>query len=188
VKVWDAQTGQELLSLQGLTGSVSGVAYSPDGKRLATSSGREPSYSTGTDREVKVWDAQTGQVVLSLKRQAVSGPRSSGAGSVAFSPDGKRLASGSGYHLKPGEVQVWDAETGQELLSLKGGDGSVAFSPDGKRLTSAWKVWDAQTGDELLTIKGATNGVFSPDGKRLASGAPDDPVKIWDATPLPEKP
>jgi WD40 repeat protein len=57
--------------------------------------------------------------------------------SVAFSPDGKRIASGAGYRNKPGEVKVWDTQTGQEVLDLKGAGGSVAFSPDGQRLASA---------------------------------------------------
>ena len=89
---------------------------------------------------------------------------------MAFSPDGKRLASASHY----GPVKVWDAQTGQELLTLKGHTGvvnSVAFSPDGKRLASASedhtvKVWDAQTGQVLLDLKmgghGSPRVAFSP--------------------------
>ena len=80
VKVWDAQTGQELLTLKGHTGQVNSVAFSPDGKRLA---------SAAADKTVKVWDAQTGQELLTFKGHT------GGVSSVAFSPDGKRLASGS---------------------------------------------------------------------------------------------
>jgi WD40 repeat protein len=79
-----------------------------------------------------------------------------------FSPDGKRLASASYDET----VKVWDAQTGQELLTLKGHSGnvkSVAFSPDG-------------------------SVAFSPDGHRLASAWHGGTLKIWDATPLPEKP
>ena len=97
-------------------------------------------------------------------------------------------------------AKVWDAQTGKELLSLKGHSGAitcVAFSPDNKRLATTSsdatiKVWDSQTGQELLTLaghSGRTNGVaFSPDGNRLAAGGPNGTVLIYDATPLPEKP
>jgi hypothetical protein len=143
VKLWDARTGQELLSLRGHTGGVSSVAFSPDGQRLA-SAGWDPAVTAG---EVKLWDARTGQEVLSLRGHtgAVS--------SVAFSPDGQRLASAS-YDKT---VKLWDARTGQELLSLRGHTGgvtSVAFSPDGQKLFG-WDVrglvlaWDAKTGKHL---------------------------------------
>jgi serine/threonine protein kinase len=109
-----------------------------------------------------------------------------GGPSVAFSPDGKRVANASFDQT----VKVRDAQTGQELLSLQGHTSwvySVAYSADGKRLASASedttvKVWDAQTGQELLSLKGhadvVTSVTFSPDGKRLASAG--DQVKVWD--------
>ena len=175
VKVWDAATGQETLTLKGHTGAVKSVAFSPDGKRLASAS---------CDQTVKVWDAATGQETLTLKGHTgvVTG--------VAFSPDGKRLASAS----QDRTVKVWDAATGQETLTLKGHTDrvtSVAFSPDGKRLASASedqtvKVWDAATGPGDAHPQGTHRrwscGVaFSPDGKRLASASRDRTVKVWDA-------
>jgi WD40 repeat protein/serine/threonine protein kinase len=170
------QCHSNLLTLQGHTGNIHSVAYSPDGKRLASGSG---------DTTVKVWDAQTGQELLTLRGHTLA------VSSVAYSPDGKRLASATRhFSVTSDEVKVWDAQTGQELLTLKGGSNSVVFSPDGKRLASAStgnrvKVWDAQTGQELLTLKGHTDMIwsvaFSPDGKRLASASEDKTVRVWDA-------
>jgi serine/threonine protein kinase len=168
-----------LLTLPGHTDWVYSVAYSPDGKRLASAS---------ADRTVKVWDATSGQLALTLKEH--TDPVFGGALSVAFSPDGQRLASAS----QDGTVKVWDATSGQLALTLKEHTHwviSVAFSPDGTRLASASedktvKVWDATSGQELLTFQGHTGGVrsvaFSPDGKRLASASTDQTVKVWDAT------
>src|SRR5262249_24366216 len=118
--------------------------------------------------------------LLTLPRHSGTSP---GDGSVAYSPDGKRLAFASGSLQDPAtvhEVKVCDAQTGQELFACKGHTGnitSVAYSPDGKRLASSAdkeiiKIWDAQTGQELLELKAHTDGIrkvaFSPDGKRLA--------------------
>jgi WD40 repeat protein/serine/threonine protein kinase len=172
VKVWDGHTGQELFTCKGHTNQVKGVVYSPDGNRLASGSGGYDQQDKPVPGEVKVWDARTGHELFTL--QARTGGY---IDSVAFSPDGKRLACVSGFL---GTVKVCDAQTGQELLSLKGADGNVAFNPDGKRLASGSKVWDAYTGQELLSLKGADGLVFSPDGKRLAS-ATGHVAKVWDA-------
>jgi WD40 repeat protein len=187
VRVWDAQTGQELFSFK--IGPSNGVAFSPDGKRLATS-GRW--QDGGVPGDVQVWDTQTGEELLSLKGFAGPYP------TLAFSPDGKRLASSprrsdidSADPPETGETKVWDAQTGQELFTLKDTLGSVTFSPDGKRLagsgggSSIVKVWDAQTGQELFNLKAGGNVnslAFSPDGHWLVADG-----RLWDATPLPEK-
>ena len=158
--------------LKGHTGKVNCVVFSLDGKRVASAS---------DDGTMKVWDAVSGQEMLTVKGNL------NGVMSVAFSPDGKQLASDAHHSVK-----VWDATSGQEVLTFDGGIlpariHRVAFSPDGKLLASSSfdqtvKVWDAAKGEELLTLKGHADGVrdvaFSPDGKRIASAGMDsDPVK-----------
>ena len=114
-----------------------------------------------------------------------SSPSRALAAVVAFSPDGKRLATRRLAETRGTEVKIWDAQTGQELLTFKGTPAclSVAFSPDGKRLASVsatWitkiygtvKVWDAQTGQELSqSIKGCEHGGVWPSA-RTASAWP----------------
>jgi len=112
--------------------------------------------------------------------------------SARFSPDGKRIVSGS----RDMTLKIWDAETGQETLTLTGHlnvVNSAIFSPDGKRIVSGsydntLKIWDAETGQETLTLKGHSATVncviFSPDGKRIVSGSSDKTLKIWDARPI----
>jgi len=108
---------------------------------------------------------------------------------VAWSPDGQRIASGSGDKT----VQVWDAATGGNALIYRGHASWVnaaAWSPDGRRIASAgWddtvQVWDAVTGDIIFTYHGHTKGVeavaWSPDGQRIASASNDDSVRVWQA-------
>ena len=178
VKVWDAVTGLETLTLNGHGDSVNCVAFSPDGSTIASGS---------HDTSVKVWDAATGQERLTFEGHADH------VTSVAFSPDGMRIASTSGAkHDSAGDVKVWDATTGQEALTFKGHAGgvrSVAFSPDGTRIASGSydrtvKVWDSTTGQERLTLNGHPAWVycvaFSPDGRRIASGT-SGVVKVWNA-------
>jgi WD40 repeat protein/serine/threonine protein kinase len=186
VKVWDMNTGQEVLTLSSFTNSVRCVQFSPDGRRLAA-------CCRGL---IQLWDAQTGREQLTWRDDPGRVEK------VSFSPDGRCLAAVSGLlAVDPdGEVMVRDAQTGQEVLRLRGHVGglrSVAFSPDGRRLASTGldqtvKLWDAATGQEVLTLRGHFDNVFcvafSADGHQLASASVDNTVRIWDATPLEREP
>ncbi|KAF6803547.1 hypothetical protein CPLU01_16110, partial [Colletotrichum plurivorum] len=143
VKLWDTATGQCQQTLEGHSHWVSSVAFSPDGRQLASGS---------DDRTVKLWDTATGQC-----QQTLEGHGSS-VWSVAFSPDGRQLASGSDDKT----VKLWDTATGQCQQTLEGHSSwvsSVAFSPDGRQLASGSydetvKLWDTATGQCQQTLEG----------------------------------
>src|SRR5262245_48422060 len=169
-KIWDAETGQVLHTLNGPCFTV---AFSPDGKRVASAGWAPAGGEGGRNCQLILWDAERGQQVFSVKSTRI-------AGNMAFRPDGKHLACGT---------KVFDAKTGEDVFDLKQtGDVCVAYSPDGKRLASgdrALKVWDAETGQEILTIQGIPDGIrnvaYSPDGKHLAGACYDRTLRIWDA-------
>ena len=158
---------------------VTSVAYSPDGRRIASGS---------EDSSAKVWDAKSGACAATLEGH------SNHVMSVAYSPDGRRIASGSDDK----SVRVWDTDTDSDsygacVATLEGHSKcvtSVAFSPDGRRIASgsedqSVRVWDAESGACVATLEGHSEWVmsvaYSPGGRNIASGSRDKSVRVWDA-------
>jgi hypothetical protein len=195
IRIWDAESGRELQTLTGYTGTVWAVAYSPNGCRIASGSNyrHEDDFQPYT---FLIWDAETGRLLQDLTGQG----QPHEVHSVAYSPDGRRIASGS---FDDTIIKIWDAESGRLLQTLTGHTDEVQcveYSPDGRRIASGSfdgiiRIWDAETGRQLRTLMGHTDIVhsvaYSPDGRRIASGSgfhsydeeklPDDTVRIWDA-------
>jgi WD40 repeat protein len=219
VKLWKTATGEELETLQRVDSDVLAAAFSRDNQLVAVAGGdrglslverqtgrvrfnaRHPSYvrsaalapdgkrlASNCERCVRVWDAGSGQELWSadlhdeLRAWRIATP-------LAFSPDGNRLAAGSGGN----NLHVYEAATGRLLATCPGHEGIVictAYSPDGKLLASGSfdqtvRLWDAATGRPLRTLSGHRDWVFSvaftPDGKMLASAGREGRVSLWDA-------
>jgi WD40 repeat protein len=154
---------------------VGGVAYSSDGKLIASSDDAE-----GVN-VIRVWDAETMR-----ERQLFRGHTRPVRG-VAFSPDCRRLLSGSW----DGTMRLWDVATGTELrrFPLPTGTDSVCFSPDGRYALSGSHrndahLWDVETGQKVRRFEGHTGVVtsvaFSPDGRQALTGSGDYTVRLWD--------
>lgn len=178
IRVWDTETGKvvsEFETLATCRATITCIALSPDGRKIAC----------GGEQTIFVWDTQIGRVVLLLEEHIEY------VSSVAFSPNGKLIASGS----LDTTVCIWDGETGNIVsgpLDKHTSDVcAVAFSFDSTRMVSGSAdnrifIWDVETGDMLSgPFEGHTNVVtsvaFSPDGKRIVSGSQDKTIRVWHA-------
>jgi eukaryotic-like serine/threonine-protein kinase len=176
---------QELFTLRGHTLAVRCVAFSPDGRTLASGSGE---WGNGEPGEVKLWNAATGQELNTLTGH--DGPIMA----VAFSPDSKLLATVDASFTNPKDsprLIVWNVGTGKEVYrrDVIQWMYSVAFSPDGKTIAAGagrGQVfrWEAATGNQLppLLQSGSIDFavVFTPDGQGLAAANRDGNVRLWD--------
>lgn len=165
-----AEQGRRLWFTLSDQGTVKSVAFSPDGKTLA---------SGGTNGYLRLWDLATRSNIGTLAghTDVVS--------SVVFSPDGSVLASGGADET----VRLWDLGTHANTVTLTGHDGpveSVAFSPDGKSLATGAhtiQLWDLAThaNTATLTSDAVPNSVaFNLGGETLASGGDDGNARLWD--------
>jgi WD40 repeat protein len=204
VKLWHGDTGHCLRTLQGYTNLVLSVAFSPDGQMLASGSADHTIKLwkvTPTHRTTKVGNYTQPTIHPSSPTRSVDAHESPHPAtfthslkghtdwvlSIAFSPDGHTIASGSFDQT----IRLWNRNTGLCLKVLQGHTNwihSVAFSPDSQLLASASsdqtiQIWDITTGDRLKTLVGHHSHVwsvaFSPDGQFLASGGDDSTVKLW---------
>jgi WD40 repeat protein len=188
--LWDVASGEGRLTLRGHASRVESVAFSPDGQSLASAScGAFDEEQSGrcVQGEIILWDVASGA------RQATLQGHTDLVTSVAFSPDGQTLASGSGSG--DGSIILWEVTTRQSKTTLKGHTwnvSSVAFSPDGHTLASSGGVltepgeiilWDLETRQRYANLEGHASRVnsvaFSPDGQTLASGSVDDSIILW---------
>ncbi len=171
-------------------GSVRSVAWSPDGRRIASGS---------DDKTVQVWNATNGGQSLTFSGHAAT------VLAVAWSPDGRRIASGN----NDGTLQVWDASTGRNVFTHENAGipygapsdyvvTALAWSPDGSRIASAnfggpnglvygsVQLWNAANGGQSFSdfypLGGTLTVAWSPDGRRINSANSDGTLQVWDAS------
>lgn len=179
IKLWDADSGREIKTLEGHQGSVQGLAFSPDGKQIA---------SIGRDRTLRLWNSSTGV------SQSVVSAHENIALAIAFSNDGKKIITGSFDKA----VKVWDASSARSIYAIELQSSpvrSIAINKEDNLLAigaedGVVKIYNFPSGTLAATLPGHTNGVlglaFSPTNKVLATAGQDGIIKLWNAVTFKE--
>jgi eukaryotic-like serine/threonine-protein kinase len=185
IKLWDPVSGKLIRGWNGREGTVASLAFSPDGRIVA-------SAHLAMGNNVRVWDAASGSLLHTFQGHHDF------VRSVAFAPDGRKVATGGGSRNPGGgdwTVRVWDISLAQCVRELTGHGSAVRsldFSPDGRTLASASddttvRLWDAMTGKLLRTQRNSAPLValaFAPDGQTLAVADDTGVVTICDVASL----
>jgi WD40 repeat protein len=174
ILVWEVATNKRELkrvpvSIKGRENSISDIVFAPDSETFASAS---------LDKTVCVWKRETGKLVFGPLKVG------SNAFSVAYSPDGTKLAAGTDKH-----IIVWNTETGKELLKIEQRAYRLAFTPDGSRLVSGnlkdIRISDATTGDIIKQFDAHTTNSFpslsiAPNGTKFATTSYDKTTRFFD--------
>jgi WD40 repeat protein len=195
--LWEADSGRPIRTFQGASGDrVRAVAFSPDGKRVLTgSSSSAVLWEADSGRRLRTFQGHTRQTVAAVPDAPPDVANRTPEGhtddvtAVAFSPDGKRILTGSSDKT----AMLWEADSGRKTRSFKGhtkGVTAATFSPDGKRVLTGSDdetaaLWEADSGRKIRSFQGHTGFVsavaFSPDGKQVLTGSWDKTAVLWEA-------
>jgi WD40 repeat protein/tRNA A-37 threonylcarbamoyl transferase component Bud32 len=182
VFLWDAASGTQMWQFAGHTTPIFSVAFAPQARQILSSSGAVSTNSKPVDCVVRLWNADSAQEIRRFEGHQ------SMVFSAAFSPDGRRILSGSFDRT----IRLWNTDTGKEIRKLEPTGGrimSVAFSPNGHYAAAACEdntvpVWNMDSGKRTVRLRGHTEAVvsvaFSPDNSRVLSGSGDNSMRLWD--------